>query len=161
SSIYSFSGGGDGGNPQDALLMGGDGLLYGTTFDGGDTDNGTVFKTTTNGFLTTVASLNVTNGDLPYAGVTAAADGDLYGTSYQGGASGRGTIFRVSSNGVLTTIYSFTGGTDGGFVRAGLTPGIDGALYGATFKGGTFNDGTIFRITTSGVFTSLFSFNGT
>ena len=159
--IYSFTGGNDGGHPQDALAQGADGNLYGTTFDGGGTDNGTIFKITTNGFLTGLVSLDGPNGDLPYSGLTPGTDGNFYGTTYQGGTSGRGTVYKMTPGGSLTTLYSFTGGNDGGSVSGGLTLGPDGSFYGTTFKGGTLNKGTLFKISTNGILTTLLSFNGT
>jgi uncharacterized repeat protein (TIGR03803 family) len=159
--VYSFTGGNDGAQPQDALLQGADGTFYGTTFDGGFSDNGTVFNINSNGFLTTLAGFNITNGDLPFAGLTLGADGNYYGTTYQGGASGRGTVYQLTTNGQLTTLYSFTDGNDGGFVYGGLTLGGDGSFYGTTYAGGSLNDGTMFKITTNGQLSTLFSFNGT
>ena len=159
--LYSFTGGGDGGHPQAALAQGNDGTLYGTTFDGGDSDNGTVFKISTNGGLATLLSFEITNGDLPFAGLTLGQDGSFYGTTYQGGGSGRGTAFRITTGGLLTTLYSFTDGADGGFLHGGLAQGADGNFYGTTFKGGTANDGTVFRLTTNGVLNTLVQFAGT
>src|SRR4051812_15467032 len=56
--------------PYGNLLEGTDGSFYGTTTGGGGSNLGTVFKVTTNGILTTVASFNNTNGAAPYAGLT-------------------------------------------------------------------------------------------
>ncbi len=159
--LYAFTGGNDGANPQDALVQGADGTFFGTTFDGGVTDNGTVFNVTSNGWLTTLAGFNISNGDLPFAGLTAGTDGNYYGTTYQGGASGRGTVYGMTPDGQLTTLYSFTGGNDGGLVQGGLVEGADGAFYGTTFAGGTFNDGTLFKIRMNGILSTLLSFNGT
>ena len=159
--LHSFTGGNDGGQPQDALIQGPDGSFYGTTFDGGLFDNGTVFNVTSNGFPTTLFPFNITNGDLPFAGLTRGADGNYYGTTYQGGSSGFGTVYKMTPAAQLTTLYSFTGGGDGGFVHGGLTQGDDSSFYGTTFAGGTFNAGTVFNITTNGQLTTLYTFTGT
>jgi uncharacterized repeat protein (TIGR03803 family) len=159
---YSLSGSHDGANPFASLTQGADGNFYGTAFQGGAFDNGTIFKITPAGAFTNLISLNITNGDLPYAGLILAADGNYYGATYQGGASGRGTIFKITPSGLLTTIYSFSGGTsDGGFPHASLVQADDGNLYGTTHKGGAFDFGTVFRITTNGTFKTLVSFNNT
>ena len=60
----------------------------------------------------------------------------------------------------FTTLYSFTGGNDGGNPLGGLVQGSDGNLYGTRFNGGTNSAGTVFKVSSSGVFTSLYSFTG-
>ncbi|MGD0258926.1 MAG: choice-of-anchor tandem repeat GloVer-containing protein [Verrucomicrobiota bacterium] len=162
--LYSFTGGNDGATPFAALAQGPDGNFYGTTFQGGAYDNGTVFRVTASGVLTNLISLNITNGDLPYAGLTLGSDLNFYGTTYQGGAAGFGTAFRISTNGTLTTLYSFSAGSDGGFPAAGLLRGSDGNLYGTTYQVGAYGYGTVFQITASGALTTLTtlaSFNNT
>src|SRR5581483_11284521 len=47
-SLYSFTGTNDGATPFGTLAQGGDGIWYGTAFQGGAFDNGTVFRLTTN-----------------------------------------------------------------------------------------------------------------
>jgi uncharacterized repeat protein (TIGR03803 family) len=157
--LYSFAGAKDGSHPQDALTLGPDGNLYGTTYDGGSADNGTVFKITTNGFLASLATFNITNGDLPYAGLTLASDGNFYGTTYQGGSAGHGSAFKMTPAGLLTTLVSFND-TNGGFPHASLIQGADGNLYGTTFKGGAINGGTVFKMSTNGLLTTLVTFDG-
>jgi uncharacterized repeat protein (TIGR03803 family) len=159
--LYSFTGGNDGATPFAALAQGPDGNFYGTTFQGGAYDNGTVFRVTASGVLSNLISLNITNGDLPYAGLALGSDLNFYGTTYQGGAAGRGTAFRISTNGTLTTLYSFSNGLDGGHVAAGLAPGSDGNFYGTSYKGGASGYGTVFQITPNGALTTLASFNNT
>jgi uncharacterized repeat protein (TIGR03803 family) len=159
--LYPFMGGNDGGHPQNVLVQGADGSFYGTTFDGGFSDNGTVFNVNSNGSLTTLVGFNITNGDLPFAGLTSGADGNYYGTTYQGGASGRGSVYKMTPGGQLTTLYSFTDTADGGFVYGGLARGADGSFYGTTYAGGSANGGTLFKVTTNGLLTTLISFNGT
>jgi uncharacterized repeat protein (TIGR03803 family) len=100
------------------------------------------------------------DGENPIAGLVQANDGNLYGTTSYGGTNFDGTIFRITTNGVLTPLYSFTGGHDGAEPRGGLVQASDGYLYGTTANGGTNDDGTVFRITTNGVLTPLYSFTG-
>jgi uncharacterized repeat protein (TIGR03803 family) len=59
---------------------------------------------------------------------------------------------------VFTSLHSFTGGDDGSLPSGGLVQGCDGNFYGTTGGGGTNNSGTVFRISTNGVLTSLYSF---
>jgi uncharacterized repeat protein (TIGR03803 family) len=161
SALYAFSGQGDGANPYGALVKGLDGNLYGTTFQGGTFDNGSIFQMTPNGVLSTLLAFNGTNGDFPMARLTLGSDSNFYGTSYQGGDYGRGTVFRITSYGAFSTIYSFSNGNDGGHLAAEVVQGPDGNLYGTTGKGGAFGRGTIFRLGTNGLLTTLLSFNGT
>jgi uncharacterized repeat protein (TIGR03803 family) len=158
--LYSFTGGHDGGDPRGGLVQATDGNLYGTTADGGTNFDGTIFRITTNGALTSLHSfIGSHDGDFPEATLVQAVDGNLYGTTYEGGTNGYGAIFRITTtNGLLTPLYSFTNGSDGAYPVAGLVQANDGNLYGTTEDGGTNGYGTIFRITTNNIFTPLYSF---
>lgn len=153
------------------LTFGPDGNFYGTFTSIGPKGAGTVFRMTTNGGLTVIASfspavwsgsaLTNQNGDTPQGGVTFGPDGFLYGSTVQGGTNGGGTIFKLTTNGVLTTLFAL-GGTNGSGPRASLVTGPDGALYGTTYIGGTNSgsDGIVFKVTTNGIFTKIIDFNG-
>jgi uncharacterized repeat protein (TIGR03803 family) len=167
-------GGTDGEIPEGQLVQATNGSLYGTTFYGGTNGAcgqfgcGTVFKITPGGTLTTLHSFEETDGDQPEAGLVQATDGDLYGTTSRGGITascpsvGRcGTVFKITPSGALTSLYSF-GGPNGSEPGAGLIQGTDGNFYGTTFDGGTNgNYGTVFKITASGVLTTLHRFDST
>lgn len=123
-SLYSFSGGTNGGNPEAALVQGSDGNFYGTTLYGGTASGvsipgpGTVFKISTNGVLTSLYSFyGGFNSANPQAGLVQGSDGNFYGTTYNAGA--------------YTNQY---GRGDGNF-------------YGTAYSGGTNNVGTVFRLT--------------
>jgi uncharacterized repeat protein (TIGR03803 family) len=88
-------------------------------------------------------------------------DGNLYSTTDPGGANGAGAVFKITPSGMLTLLYSFTGGSDGANPSSGLTLGTDGNFYGSTLGGGSNFDGTIFKITPSGILTVLHNFNCT
>ncbi|MGA2188318.1 MAG: choice-of-anchor tandem repeat GloVer-containing protein [Steroidobacteraceae bacterium] len=154
----------DGALPNAGLVQATDGNFYGTTDSGGtpvmDTDYGTVFKITPEGTLTTLHSFSYTDGGQPDGALIQAGDGNLYGTTSEGGPNLYGTVFKITlPGGTLTTLNSFDN-TDGATPWAGLVEGSDGSLYGTTLEGGTSTngDGTIFKITTSGTLTSLYSF---
>ena len=96
------------------------------------------------------------------AGLLQDASGNLYGTTFAGGTNGYGTVFKVTPAGVETVLYSFSGGTDGQYPQAGLIQDASGNLYGTTYGidlyGGTNSNGTVFKVTPSGVGTVLYSF---
>lgn len=172
-SLYNFTGS-DGKFPQGALVQGFDGNLYGTTFSGGANGDGSVFKITPSGQLTTIYSFcsrpHCTDGALPYAGLVLATDGNFYGTTYQGGQSvvtnscpiyGCGTVFEVSPTGAFKSLYSFCTSSncpDGEEPLIGLIQGINGHFYGATSYGGPNSGGTVFELTPAGKFTTLYGF---
>jgi uncharacterized repeat protein (TIGR03803 family) len=161
--LYSFTGGHDGTFPEATLVQASDGNLYGTTYQGGISNNipgyGAVFRITTNGVLTPLYSFtNGSDGSYPVAGLVQASDGKLYGTTSEGGTNGYGAIFRITTNDLFTRFYSFADGPDGADPEAALMQASDGNLYGTTYEGGTNGYGGIFRITTSGTLTSLYSF---
>ncbi len=165
----------DGAFPSAALVQGRDGNLYGTTDRGGITSCqptygcGTVFKVSRTGTVMTLYKFcsltNCADGTNPLGALVLGTDGNFYGTTSSGGAYNGGTIFKITPRGVLTTLYSFCAQTncaDGQSPRSGLTLGADGNLYGVTYFGGasTSFDGTVFKITTNGQFTTLHSFDG-
>jgi uncharacterized repeat protein (TIGR03803 family) len=176
----------DGSQPFSGLVQGSDGNFYGTTSGGGASSScdggcGTVFKLTPNGALTTLHSFcsqsGCTDGVGPYkTGLIQATDGNFYGTTYGGGTkgfNGGGTIFKITPSGQLTTLYSFcslSNCLDGDKPTAPyMLQATDGKIYGTTAAGGLqsesadvncFGCGTIYEITTSGEFKSLYDFCG-
>jgi len=150
--LYSFCpqiGCKDGASPT-GLVQATNGNFYGTTYGGGAKHQGTVFKITPSGTLTTLYSFcsqtGCTDGSNPYAGLVQGTDGNLYGTTYRGGANKRGTVlygcgtvFKITSSGTLTTLYSLcsqSGCTDGNEPLAGLVQDTNGMFYGTTSHGG-------------------------
>lgn len=160
-SLYSFTGGADGGDPEAGLVQGSDSNFYGTTLHGGVSDTGTVFQVTSAGTFTTLYSFTGgVDGALPLAGLAQGSDGNFYGTTSRGGTSDTGTVFQITSVGTLTTVHSFTGlGVDGATPEGGLIQGPDGFFYGTTVVGGTNNDGTVFQISSNGVSTTIYQFS--
>jgi uncharacterized repeat protein (TIGR03803 family) len=140
-----------------------DGNFYGTTNFGGTRDDGTVFKITAAGILTTLHSFDHTDGFLPNGGVVQATNGNFYGTTLYGGTKDFGTVFEITSAGTLTSLFSFDD-TDGNNPIGGLVQGTDGNFYGTTNFGGNGVDcqtscGTIFKITAGGTLTTLYNFS--
>jgi uncharacterized repeat protein (TIGR03803 family) len=159
--LISFDGT-NGASPHAGLVQGTDGSFYGTTYAGGTNGYGTIFQLTTSGTLTTLVTFAIGTGGHPIAGLIQGQDGNFYGTTSFGGTNIGGTAFQVMTNGALTTLVSFNvSGNGGNSPCAGLVQANDGCLYGTTELGGTNGCGTIFKLTTNGTFTSLYSFTGT
>lgn len=154
--LYSMgSASGDAQGPDVDLIQGSDGNLYGTTYSGGTQSLGTVFKISpSSGAETVLYSFGSVAGDgaNPAAALIQGSDGNLYGTAYAGGADSDGIVFALSpSTGTETILHSFAGTpSDGAGPGAVLLQGSDGNLYGTTLAGGSFKDGTIYRIAPSG-----------
>jgi uncharacterized repeat protein (TIGR03803 family) len=154
--IYAFTGKSDGGGPESKLLMGHDGSLYGTCFDGGDepASAGVIFRLepTGSGWTETVlysfAGLN-DGGRLTSALISDGNDG-FYGTANTGGHYGFGTVFHLKppnqggSIWQLTTLHSFAGGDDGASPVGDLIL-EGGILYGATQGSGAV-PGTVYAV---------------
>jgi len=164
--LYSFTGGVDGANPAAGLVQASDGYFYGTSYGndfstGSAGPYGSVFKISATGKFTTLFTFTYgPAGVNPSAGLVQGTDGYFYGTTCHGGSNYFGTIFKIDTNGMYTNLYSFTNGVDGANPLAGLVQGTDGFFYGTASEGGLDQYGTVFKISSNGVFSSLHSFNG-
>lgn len=164
--LYTFQGGSDGANPSSELLLGANGVIYGTTDYGGPASVGTVFKLkpTKNGYVEKVlyAFQGGADGEFVASGLVADATGALYGTTLQGGAHNKGVVYKLVFGAQMTesVVYDFKSGTDGAYPEG--TPLLDsrGNFYGAT-QGGGLNDcsglegcGTVYelKLLTSGAY---------
>lgn len=144
--------------PQDNLVIGKDSAYFGVTQYGGATNYGTIFKIC-GGVTSLVRSFTRnTDGGSPTGGLVRANDGNLYGMTETGGSYGSGTIYRITPTGVYTVLRHLQSATDGNSPRSTLVLARDGHMYGMTYSGGASGGGTIFRMTTGGVFTVLKSF---
>jgi uncharacterized repeat protein (TIGR03803 family) len=176
--IYSFMGGTDGANPAGALILGADGVLYGTTIGGGSANAGTAFQLTPPiggsgawAKSTLHSFMGAPDGANPHAGLLLGTTGVLYGTTANGGTgtckSGCGTAFSLTPPATPggawteTVLHSFVG-SDGANPYASLTAGPPDVLYGTTVNGGASGFGEFFEVTTgtTSVVKVLYSFTG-
>jgi uncharacterized repeat protein (TIGR03803 family) len=156
--LMSFNGT-NGSVPEATLLLGTDGMLYGTTIGGGTNNvasggGGTVFRISTNGTFETLANLDLTSGGEPQAGLMQGSDGCFYGTTllYSG------IVFKITPEGVFSTFASLN--WPAAVYANGLVEGADRFLYGTAYYGGTNGDyGSVFKISTNGKVTLLAGFN--
>ena len=155
----------DGSMPDSSLVIGKNGVLYGTTEKGGpygyggltpfnSFGSGTVFSLTppeSQGGAWTQTVLwsfggTPTDGEGPLGGVVIGPNGTLYGTAVSGGANGGGTVFSLKpptspgGAGTEAILYSFgpslVGSTGG---PNALVMDGHGVLYGTTLGGGDYD----------------------
>jgi uncharacterized repeat protein (TIGR03803 family) len=154
--LHDFTGGADDAGPTGRLIVGSDGLLYGTT-SGGAVSNGSVYRVKRDGTAFTTLyklALDGTQGMRPAGGLKSMSDGNYYGVAQFGGPNNQGVVFRVTPAGGYSIVHAFNG-TNGSFPNSKLTLAADGKLYGTT-EGGT--GGSVFAVTTGGAFTNVFTF---
>lgn len=152
--------GADGKLPLYGLTLALDGNYYGTTYDGGSSNAGVLFKIEPTGAYTPVYQfMNGLDGGFPAGPPIQASDGNLYGVTGTDSQE-EATVYRyVPSTATLTTIMSLGPNfSQGAGISAPLIQASDGTLYGTAGTGGANNCGTIFRLTTAGVLLSVYSF---
>jgi uncharacterized repeat protein (TIGR03803 family) len=114
------------------------------------------------------------DGGLAIVGLIQATDGNFYGALPYYGGFGEGAIFKITPSGKLKTLHNFCSQNsrhvcpDGARPFAALVQGTDGNFYGITVEGGASTGdihlcggigcGTIFKITTKGILTTLYNF---
>ena len=159
--LESFDGTNGAGPAWGALIQGLNGDLYGTTLGGGP-NGGTVFTISrTNAFASLTGNLD--GGSQPQSGLILAPSGELYGTTYSGGPHGSGEVFKMSGTGAVTALYGFCPQSqcpDGENPVGALVLATNGDLYGTATFGGANDNGTVFKLTQSGTYTTLYSFCG-
>jgi uncharacterized repeat protein (TIGR03803 family) len=168
--LHTF-GGGDGANPDSALLFDSDENLYGTTENGGSSNGcgfsgcGVVFELSpqqgglwSEAVLYSFCSLpDCIDGQEPGGELVRDSEGNLLGTTIFGGSDRScngdacGVVFKLSTGGSESVVHSFTGGSDGAF-PVGLTIDSLDNLYGTAEDGGAscytrYTCGTVFKIT--------------
>lgn len=135
------------------------GVLYGTTFTGGTSNGGTVFRITPGGSEAVLHSFGGSSGDgaAPEASLLY-VDGMLYGTTEAGGRYGAGTIFSVTTRGTEKVLHNFAYDLTDGAYPVGSLVELNGVLYGTTRAGGAYQLGTLFSLTKNVKETLLHSF---
>ncbi len=148
--LYTFQNNGDGYDPRSGVVSSGN-MLYGTLI-GSTAGSGSVFQyNLQTGVESTLYTFSGNaDGALPFGGLLY-LNGNLYGTTSGGGDYGYGTVFKVNAaTGTETVLHSFggpyaTNGADGSQPFASLIY-AGGYLYGTTEFGGTYDQGSIFKI---------------
>ncbi len=162
--LHTFTGGQDGANPYAGVTLDKAGNLYGTTFQGGQYGNGTVYKLTHKGSgwtLDVLYTFDVSGGANPEARVILGSNGPLYGTT-QSGAGGNGTVFNLrpfpsACKSALcpwmeTVLHAFEGSPNDGADPGNGDVLFDqaGNIYGTAITGGADDFGAVYELTPSG-----------
>jgi uncharacterized repeat protein (TIGR03803 family) len=164
--LHSFPNGLGGGLPYAGLTKDPAGNLYGTTYYGGVSGGGVVFKVDTSGTESVLYSFCTqeycADGSGPVAPVVRDKAGNIYGTTYFGGTNcnnGCGTVFEIDIARNETVLHTF-GYSDGCYPSQGLVMDISGALFGTTSGYDCSDNGNIFTVDSAGIFKILHSFAG-
>jgi uncharacterized repeat protein (TIGR03803 family) len=140
--------GGDGAYPEASLVLAGS-TVYGTTEGGGSSGAGVVFRMNTDGSgYMVLKNITESDGGNPFAGLVLGGS-TLYGTTSYAGV-GNGVVFKVNTDGSgYAVLKNFTGGSDGGWPFGGLVL-AGSSLYGTAYRGGSWDDGVVFKVNTDG-----------
>jgi len=134
-----------------ALIATRDGTLYGTTMG----SNGSVFKASTSGAVTSLHDFKLTDGSKPLA-LMQASDGNLYGTTSAGGRFNWGVVYKIDpGSGGFLVLTDFPVPPNNAYAQgntpvAGVVEGPDHNLYGALAFGGLYGRGLLYRIKMDG-----------
>ena len=159
--LWNFANGTDDSVPVYTTLQGQDGNMYGVSVGQYNGQYGALFKVSAAGVFKALRDFGYSNGAAPNL-PTQGTDGNFYGTAQGGGdpTCRCGVVYRATAAGVITVLHKFKGyPTDGYRPLAVLVQGYDGNFYGTTYQGGAKNYGSVFKITPSGTFTLLYSFD--
>ncbi len=152
--------------PVGGLASHPNGVLFGTTYEGGQNGAGTLYRMDAFGQLETLISFDHRGiddrGAHPSADLMVASDGTIWGTTEEGGVTGDGTVFSMTADGDLTSHVDFSDSGEsfrGGSPMGRLVEDVNhGAIYGVTWRGATNSSGTVFRLTSGGDFSTLVEF---
>lgn len=162
--LYSFTGELDGCWPEQGLVRGKAGILYGTTSWCGASGWGTIFKIDSAGSFTLLHSFAgpPSDGADPWLGhLMMDKFGNLYGVTTEGGAYGYGLLYKLSKDRTFRVLYSFTGiGMDGCEPWGSVVEDKAGNLYGTTYWCGSNGSGTIWKVNKKGKGITLHGFAG-
>jgi len=143
------------------LVQASDGNLYGTLASCTLTGSvGCAYKISTAGIFKEIHGFAFTTGQNPCTGLIQGKDGKLYGATNQGAANGSGNIYKLSTAGVATDFHDFNNATDASCVNnvgppVNLLQVADGSFYGVNPAFGPNGTGSIYKLTSAGVFTAF------
>lgn len=158
--LHTFSGGDCG--PASSLFQASDGNLYGTLFNCTSNASGPcVYKISTAGVLKEIYGFASATGYMPCTGVIQGKNGKLYGATNSGAANNFGNIYELTTAGVYTDVHDFQQATDASCVdnvgrsNVNLMQTTDGSFYGVNGSYGADGNGSIYKLTSTNVFTAF------
>ena len=144
--VVSFDGA-NGAYPVAGVTEDSNGNLWGTTTQGGASDDGVVWEIPKgSSTLKVVAGFNGSNGDNPAAGVMEDSNGNFWGTAANGGAGGYGVVWEIAKGSTTLKVVASFNGANGISPYAGVTEDSHGNLWGTTFDGGSNGLGVVWEI---------------
>ena len=159
--LHTFSG-----SSPTSLVIGADGALYGSQAPGAwDDTEGTIpgdslFRLGADGSFDILYKFDSSSDGWGIQSLVQDPNGNLYGTASAGGAKDSGTVFRLSAGGAFSVLHTFPASQVDGWSPGPLVLGTDGNLYGATNQGSRNHEGAVFKMSPTGVFTLLHTFDG-
>jgi uncharacterized repeat protein (TIGR03803 family) len=158
--LYSFGASPtDAARPKGTLIRDSSGNVYGIAGGGGADAWGTIFKLTSANKLKILYVLPEFFSPVPP--LVRDKAGNLYGLDADKGEAG--WVFELTSSGTYKILHDFCSDSaciDGSNPTAGLILDRAGNLTGATWFGGAFDQGVVFKMTPSGVESVIYSFTG-
>ena len=146
----------DGPNP---IIQASDGNFYGTTFLGGEFDDGSLFRITPTGEFTVLhqfcSQQNCIDGSLP-EDVIQGIDGNLYGATYNGGSHASGAIYKMTLSGSYEVIYNSCEFCSDGASPSNIVQDANGNFFGVTQASAP----NLFELTSTGEYIVLNTFHG-
>ena len=143
------------------LVQASDGNLYGTLANCTLPNSvGCVYRISTAGVYKEIHSFAFATGQVPCTGLIQGKDGKLYGATQQGAADGNGNIYKMTTAGVATDVHDFNNATDASCVNnvgppVDLLQVADGSFYGVNPAYGPNGNGSIYKLTSAGVFSAF------
>lgn len=138
------------------ISAGSDGNFYGIWGNTPTAGNvGAVFKVSASGGYTEIKDFSSPTDPswYPTTGPVLATNGKLYGTDNGGGTNSNGAIYSLTTNGkTLTDLFNINSSADGALWGNNLFQASDGNFYGASYGGGSGNQGSFFELTSKNVF---------
>jgi uncharacterized repeat protein (TIGR03803 family) len=146
------------------LFRASDGNLYGTTMDSYPFPGpfSTIYRLEDTGDFTPLHTFDGADGVFPSSGLIEPIEGELWGTTLGGGTLfctlGCGTVYRMHFDGGHTIMHSTDDpDVEGGHPSGPIVLASDGDIYGTTADEGADDNGTFYRITTNGNWTTIVS----